>query len=164
MVQYTGCMEHYAHLQEEFVVVAAPLAQVERVMTEQPLMLRWMSPAVRFEPLEGWSFARGARWRLTLTGLGRVLEASYIVYDRQPGLILWAFDGFWEGFDAWHWRPYQDNLKHTLIQNRIEYNLRIPIIDLLWPATVGPLMGWDARVQMRRLKRVCEEDAVGEQA
>ncbi|MGB9633395.1 MAG: SRPBCC family protein [Chloroflexaceae bacterium] len=151
-------MEHqYTYLQEEFVVVEAPLERVEAVMTERALMTRWMSPAVRFEPLETWSFEQGARWRLTLTGLGRALEAHYVVHDRQPGLVLWAFNGFWEGFDAWHWRPFQGHAGRTLIQNRIEYNLSIPILDVLWPATVGPLMGWDAKVQMRRLKSVCEE-------
>lgn len=150
-------MEQHKHLLEEFIVVSAPMERVDAVMTDRALMLRWMSPAVRFEPLERWSFEQGARWRLTLTGLGRVLEASYRVYDRQPGLILWAFDGFWEGFDAWHWLPHEGSSTQTLIQNRVEYTLRIPIMDLLWPATVGPLMGWDAKVQMRRLKSVCEE-------
>lgn len=134
--------------------MAAPLARVDAVMTERALMERWMSPAVRFEPLDGWGFAAGSRWRLTLTGLGRLLEASYVVHERSPGLILWAFEGFWEGFDAWHWRPQGEG--RTLIQNRIEYELRLPALDLIWPATVGPLMGWDAKVQMERLKGVCE--------
>lgn len=143
------------HLLEEFVVVTAPIERVEAVMTEQALMERWMSSAVRFTPLEGWGFAQGARWHLTLTGLGRLLEAHYVVHERSPGLILWAFDGFWNGFDAWHWRPAGAGT--TLIQNRIEYTLRQPILDVVWPATVGPLMGWDARTQMQRLKQVCEE-------
>lgn len=143
------------HLLEEFVLVTAPMERVEAVMTEQALMRRWMSPAVRFTPLEGWSFAEGARWQLTLTGLGRLLEAHYIVHERRPGLILWSFDGFWQGFDAWHWRPAGEG--QTQIQNRIEYSLRLPILDVVWPATLGPLMGWDARTQMQRLKHVCEE-------
>lgn len=126
-------------------------------MTERDLMLRWMSPAVRFEPLNGWRFEMGDRWRLTLTGLGDLLYADYVVYERRPGLVLWAFDGFWEGFDAWHWLPSPVEPAHTIIQNRIEYELRVPGLDLIWPLTVGPLMDWDADVQMQRLKRVCEE-------
>lgn len=148
-------MQQHIHLQEEFVVVGAPMERVEAVMSERALLERWMSPAVRFEPVGAWSFAAGTRWRLTLTGLGRLLEASYVVHERAPGLILWAFEGFWEGFDAWHWRPHGTG--RTLIQNRIEYELRLPALDLIWPATVGPLMGWDARVQMERLKSVCED-------
>ena len=147
-------MEQRTRLLEEFVLVAAPLARVETVMTDQGLMRRWMSGAVQFTPLDGWRFDQGAPWRLTLTGLGRLLEASYVVHERRPGLILWAFDGFWEGFDAWHWLP--QGPRQSLIQNRIEYVLRHPAIDLIWPATVGPLMGWDARVQMQRLRHVCE--------
>jgi Polyketide cyclase / dehydrase and lipid transport len=143
------------HLLEEFIIVTAPLERVEAVMTEQALMQRWMSSAVRFTPLGSWSFAEGSRWHLTLTGLGRLLEAHYTVQERRPGLILWAFDGFWQGFDAWHWRPAGDD--QTLIQNRVEYTLRLPILDVVWPATVGPLMGWDARTQMQRLKQICEE-------
>lgn len=124
-------------------------------MTDRALMERWMSPAVVFSPLDGWRFDTGAPWRMQLRGLGSLLDAGYIVADRQPGLILWAFDGFWEGFDAWHWRSLDDG--RTLIQNRIEYNLRVPGLDLIWPLTIGPLMGRDADVQMQRLKRVCEQ-------
>jgi hypothetical protein len=150
-------MKDFAFLQEEFVVVDAGMDRVEQVMTEQRLMQSWMSSAVQFAPTEGpWSLAQGTRWQLGLTGLGRLLEANYIVYQRQPGLIIWAFDGFWEGLDAWKWMPYQHNTAQTLIQNRIEYDLKIPALDLIWPATIGPLMGWDAKVQMRRLKHVCE--------
>lgn len=150
-------MNAYEHLLEEFIAVRAGMERVGAVMTDERLMRRWMSPAVQFTPLEGWHFERGARWRLTLTGLGRLLEANYVVFERQPGLILWAFDGFWEGFDAWHWLPMAADPQQTMIQNRIEYTLKIPGLDLIWPMTVGPLMGWDAHVQMRRLKAVCEE-------
>ncbi len=145
------------HLLEEFVVVNAPMERVEQVMTDEPLMRRWMSPAVQFKPAHNWSFAQGERWSLTLTGVGDILRANYIVHERRPGLVLWYFNGFWEGFDAWHWMPDQNHAGHTLIQNRIEYELCIPGLDLLWPLTVAPFMGWDARVQMQRLKQVCEE-------
>lgn len=148
-------MEHQTHLLEEFIVVDAPMARVELALTEGAHMLRWMSGAVQFTPLDGWRFDQGARWHLTLTGLGRLLEAHYVVHERRQGLILWAFDGFWEGFDAWHWLPAAPG--QTTIQNRIEYTLRLPIVDVLWPATVGPLMGWDAQAQMQRLKQVCEQ-------
>lgn len=147
-------METTAHVLEEFVVVSAPLERVEAVMTERVLMQRWMSGAVQFTPLDGWRFEQGAPWRLTLAGLGRSLEATYLVHERRPGLILWQFDGFWEGFDAWHWMAH--GVGQTLIQNRIEYRLRVPVLELVWPATVGPLMGWDAKVQMQRLRQVCE--------
>jgi hypothetical protein len=145
------------HLLEEFVVVHAPMERVEQVMTEEPLMRRWMSPAVQFKPARNWSFNQGEHWSLTLTGVGDVLRANYVVHERRPGLVLWYFNGFWEGFDAWHWMPDKHHAGHTLIQNRIEYELRIPGLDLIWPLTVAPLMGWDAKVQMQRLKQVCEE-------
>lgn len=149
-------MSDTMQLLEEFVVVGAPMPAVERVMTEQALMVRWMSPAVRFEPHNDWGFATGDRWKLTLTGLGDLLKADYVVHERRPGLVLWAFNGFWEGFDAWHWMPDPANPQQTIIQNRVEYELRVPGLDLIWPLTVAPFMGWDARVQMQRLKQVCE--------
>ncbi|PDW04360.1 SRPBCC family protein [Candidatus Viridilinea mediisalina] len=145
----------YRHLMEEFVVVNAAPERVEAVMTEHDRMVRWISRSVQFTPLDGWHFEQGARWRLTLTGLGRLMEAHYSVYERRPGLILWAFRGFWEGFDAWHWMQHGND--QTLIQNRIEYNICIPGLSLVWPLTIGPLMDWDAQVQMQRLKQVCEE-------
>lgn len=151
-------MEPDRYLLEEFIIVSADMARTEAVMSERSLMERWMSGAVRFEPVDGWRFDQGARWKLTLTGLGRLLEARYVVHERRPGLILWSFEGFWSGFDAWHWLPQGPG--QTLIQNRIEYSLRLPALDLIWPATVGPLMGWDARAQMQRLKHVCEERTV----
>lgn len=148
-------MSDFPHIQEEFVVVRADMARVEAVMTERDLTERWMSRAVRFAPVGAWSFEQGAQWHLQLTGLGRLFEAAYVVYERRPGLILWAFEGFWEGFDAWQWMPAADR-PATIIQNRLEYTLRIPGLAQLWPATIGPLMGWDARVQMERLRDVCE--------
>lgn len=153
--RYNQCMNSAMQTQETFVLVQADMARVEAVMTEQSLMQRWMSSAVRFVPRDGWSFAVGARWQLQLTGVGQLLEADYVVHERRPGLILWAFYGFWEGFDAWHWLPHTDPA-HTLIQNRIEYQIMIPGIAQVWPFTIGPLMDWDARVQMERLQRVCE--------
>ncbi len=146
----------FPHLLEEFVVVNAAMDRVETVMTDETLMKRWMSPAVQFIPLDGWNFATGARWRLQLTGVGTLLEAGYLVVERRPGLILWAFDGFWEGFDAWQWLPWQGNPDQTLIHNRIEYRLRVPGLDLIWPLTIAPLMKLDAQAQMVRLRQVCE--------
>ncbi len=146
----------FPHLLEEFVVVNAAMDRVETVMTDETLMKRWMSPAVQFTPLDGWNFATGARWRLRLTGVGPLLEAGYLVVERRPGLILWAFDGFWEGFDAWQWLPWQGNPDQTLIHNRIEYRLRVPGLDLIWPLTIAPLMKLDAQAQMVRLRQVCE--------
>jgi hypothetical protein len=148
-------MSELPQLQEVFTIVAAAMDRVELVMTGRSLMAGWMSPAVRFEPLDGWRFDRGARWRLTLAGLGSALEADYIVFARRPGLILWAFSGFWEGFDAWQWRPHGPG--QTLIQNRIEYRLNMAALSVIWPVTLGPLMGWDAQAQMNRLRHVCEE-------
>lgn len=75
----------YNHLLEEFVVVTASLERVEAVMTEHELMQRWMSGAVQFAPLDGWRFDQGARWRLSLSGLGRLLEADYTVHERRQG-------------------------------------------------------------------------------
>ncbi len=150
----------FPHLLEEFVVVNATMDRVETVMTDETLMKRWMSPAVQFTPLDGWNFATGARWRLRLTGVGPLLEAGYLVIERRPGLILWAFDGFWEGFDAWQWLPWQGNPDQTLIHNRVEYRLRVPGLDLIWPLTIAPLMKLDAQAQMVRLRQVCEETVV----
>ena len=141
--------------QETFVEVNVSEERVTAVMTEEALMRRWMSPAVQFAPLAEWSFAEGARWRMQISGTGRLLQADYVVYERRPNLILWSFDGFWQGFDAWHWFPRTAN--QTIIQNRLEYALNIPGLAQLWPLTIGPLMGWDAEVQMQRLKTVCEE-------
>jgi hypothetical protein len=149
-------MSELPHLQEDFVIVRAGMERVGAVMTAQALMERWISPAVRFVPLDGWRFDQGARWKLRLPGLGGLIEADYMVFERREGLILWAFDGFWEGFDAWHWQPQGEG--KTLIQNRIEYRVKLAGLSLVWPVTIGPVMGWDADVQMGRLKSVCEDD------
>ncbi len=143
------------HILEEFTLVHAPMEAVDRIMTEKPLMDRWASPSVQFKPRNGWSFEKGAQWRLTLTGLGPLLSADYVVYDRQPGLILWYYNGFWEGCDAWHWWQVPTAPQHqTIIQNRLEYELRIPGLELIWSSVMVPLMQFDARIQMMRLQRV----------
>lgn len=144
------------YVMEEFVVVNAPMDSVEEVITSRELMRRWASPSVQFTPKGEWSFEEGSEWTLTLTGLGMLLPAHYVVYERRPGLILWSYTGFWEGFDAWHWMPNVHRREQTIIQNRLEYRLRVPLLHIVWSAVMVPLMNWDARIQMKRLKGVCE--------
>ncbi len=151
------------YIQEEFIIVDVPMQMVETVMTDRDLMRRWMSPAVQFTPVNGWQFDEGARWQLGLTGLGNVLTADYVVCERREGLILWHYTGFWHGYDAWHWFALPQNPdQQTVIQNRLEYTLDIRWLDPIWPFTFVPFMDWDARVQMQRLKQVCETASIQE--
>jgi hypothetical protein len=154
------------NLLEEFIDIDAPFDTIDRVMTDEALMRRWMSPAVRFRPSDGggWGFEEGRRWQLELSGVGPLLRADYVVHARREGLILWAFDGFWEGFDAWHWwRDPREPQRKTIVQNRIEYEIRNPLAQALW-TPVGLAMEWDARVQMRRLQEICERHYAGAHA
>lgn len=144
------------YILEDFTVGNAPMEAVDRIITDRDLMKRWASPTVQFTPRNGWTFEQGAEWTLTLTGLGPLLKANYVVYDRKPGLILWYYNGFWEGFDAWHWWRAPNNPQHqTIIQNRLEFELRVPGLDIIWLPIMTPLMRLDMRIQMQRLHGVC---------
>jgi hypothetical protein len=75
------------------------------------------------------------------------------VVEREPGLIVWAFEGFFNGRDRWECCPDGDS---TQLLNRFEFEIPNPLVrnGFYWFAA-----RWterDMAAQLQRLKQVAE--------
>jgi hypothetical protein len=135
-------------------VINANATQVERCFTELALMHQWLNPALRCEPIGGtWSTAIGAKSRFVIqVPLLRPALISTVV-EREPGLVVWEFDGFFRGRDRWEAQPQE---KGTLLLNRFEFNIPNPIVQFGFNQFAVLWTKADMESQLRRLKQVAE--------
>lgn len=138
---------------EHSIAISASASQVEQCLTRQDLMHRWLNPALRCDPIGDWSTELGAKSRFVIqVPLWQPALVSTVV-ERQPGLIVWAFEGFFAGRDRWECTPESAG---TRLLNRFEFEIPNPVIQagFNWFAA-----GWtqrDMAAQLRRLKQVAE--------
>lgn len=133
--------------------IAASATAVERCWTERSLMHQWLNPALRCTPVGPWSveLGRQMRFEIQLPLLRPALLSTVI--ERSPGLVVWGFEGFFEGRDRWECRPDGEG---TTLLNRFEFSIPNPLVA--WGfRTVA--QGWterDMAAQLQRLKQVAE--------
>ncbi|MBE9137203.1 SRPBCC family protein [Nodosilinea sp. LEGE 07088] len=135
--------------------VRASATDVERCLTDLDLMHRWLNPALRCEPIGDWSTALGARSRfiIQLPGWQPVLFSTVI--EREPGLVVWAFEGFFNGQDRWECRP---ELEGTQLLNRFEFEIPNPIVKAGFNWFAAEWTQRDMAAQLNRLKQVAETE------
>lgn len=139
---------------EQSIQIKANTTVVERCITEQKLMHRWLNPALRCEPVGDWSTDVGSRSRfvIQIPILAPTLES--VVIERSPGLIVWGFKGFFQGSDRWSCQPTPQG---TNLINRFEFEIPNPIIRWGFHTFAERLTKEDMQAQLRRLKKVAEE-------
>lgn len=139
---------------EQSIEIRAAATLVERCIADRTLMHKWLNPLLRCEPVGEWDTAIGSRslfiiqiplWQPTLES---------IVLEREPGLIVWGFDGFFKGCDRWECQP---QIQGTLLINRFEFEIPNPLIRYGFNRFAAPWTQKDMKDQLRRLKRVAEE-------
>jgi Polyketide cyclase / dehydrase and lipid transport len=139
---------------EQSIQIKASATAVERSITELDLMHRWLNPSLRCEPL-------GDRWDTNLGAQSRfVLQIPLIkpclistVLAREPGLIVWGFEGFFKGCDRWECQPQE---KGTLLINRFEFEIPNPLIAFGFDRFAATWTKTDMENQLLRLKAVAE--------
>jgi Polyketide cyclase / dehydrase and lipid transport len=141
---------------EQSVLIHASATTVERCITRLDLMHRWLNPALRCEPVGAWSTVLGSRSRFVIQMplLRPALKCT--VVDRRPGLVVWQFDGFFQGRDRWECQPEPEG---TLLLNRFEFNIPNAIVRFGFQTFAAQLTQADMQAQLRRLKRVAEREA-----
>jgi hypothetical protein len=77
-----------------------------------------------------------------------------VVVEREPGLIVWEFRGFFKGRDRWECQP---TLKGTRLLNCFQFEVPNPIVRFGFNTFAANLTAQDMQAQLRRLKRVAEE-------
>lgn len=138
---------------EQEIQIQAPSATVERCITDRVLMHRWLNPALRCDPIGEWSTELGSRSRfvIQIPGWEPALEST--VVEREPGLVVWAFAGFFQGRDRWVCQPQGQG---TLLQNRFEFEISNPLVRYGFDWFAATWTRQDMQAQLRRLKQVAE--------
>ncbi|OKH22826.1 polyketide cyclase [Hydrococcus rivularis NIES-593] len=139
---------------EQSVQINASSTIVERCITDLDLMHRWLNPVLRCQPVGEWSTKIGSRSRFIIKI--PVIEPTLksVVVEREPGLIVWEFDGFFKGRDRWECQP---NPKGTQLINRFEFEIPNPLIGWGFDRFAANWTKNDMKAQLKRLKRVAEE-------
>lgn len=139
---------------EQSIHVNASATAVENCITDQKLMHRWLNPALRCEPIGEWSTEVGSQSRFVIQVPLVQPTLNSVVIEREPGLIVWGFAGFFKGRDRWECQPSE---KGTLLINRFEFDIPNPIIRYGFETFAATWTRQDMQAQLRRLKRVAEE-------
>jgi hypothetical protein len=139
---------------EQSIQINATATVVERCITEQALMHRWLNPVLRCEPVGAWSTDVGSKSRfvIQIPVIKPTLDST--VVKRQPGLVVWEFQGFFKGRDTWECQPID---KGTRLVNRFEFEIPNPLVSWGFQTFAQNWTKEDMQAQLQRLKRVAEQ-------
>jgi hypothetical protein len=139
---------------EQSIQINASAIVVEQCITDRLLMHRWLNPSLRCEPIGDWSTKVGSQSRfvIQIPVLQPTLRST--VVEREPGLVVWQFEGFFQGRDRWECQP---EVRGTCLLNRFEFEIPNPIVRFGFNTFAAQWTKDDMEAQLRRLKRVAEE-------
>jgi hypothetical protein len=140
---------------EQSIKINAPATLVEQCLTDLTLMHQWLNPVLRCEPVgKVWSTEVGSRSRFIIQIPVIKPTLNTVVLERQPGLIVWGFKGFFQGSDRWECQPLP---KGTLLVNRFEFKIPNPVVSWGFNTFAASWTKADMKAQLKRFKRVSEE-------
>lgn len=139
---------------EQSIQINASATVVEYCITDQILMHRWLNPVLRCEPVGKWSTQVGSRSRFVINIPLLQPTLKSVVLEREPGLVVWGFKGFFQGLDRWECQPADQG---TLLLNRFEFEIPNPLVSWGFKTFAAHWTQNDMKAQLRRLKRVAEE-------
>ncbi len=139
---------------EQSIQINASATVVEYCITDRALMHRWLNPTLRCEPVGEWSTDVGSRSRFVIQIPKIAPTLDTVVVERQPGVIVWGFEGFFQGCDRWECQPVAQG---TRLLNRFEFTIPNPLIRWGFNTFAEHWTKEDMQAQLRRLKRVAEE-------
>jgi Polyketide cyclase / dehydrase and lipid transport len=139
---------------EQSIQIKASATVVDKCITDLALMQRWLNPALKCEPIGEWGTSVGSRSKFTIQIPGIKPTLKNVVLAREPGLIIWGFDGFFKGKDRWECEP---NERGTRLVNCFEFNIPNKLVAWGFDVFAAKLTKSDMEAQLRRLKQVAEE-------
>lgn len=139
---------------EQTIDIQASATVVEQCITDLGLMRRWLNPALRCEPVGEWSTQLGSRSRFIVQIPLLQPTLKNRIVEREPGLVVWEFNGPLRGRDRWECQPYPNG---TQLLNRFEFEIPNPIIRWGFNTFAARWTEADMKAQLRRLKRVAEQ-------
>jgi hypothetical protein len=141
------------HVFEQSIAIQTSAAVVEQCLTDLVLMHQWLNPALRCEPIGVWSTDLGSRSQFTIRTPVWSPSLQSTVVEREPGLIVWQFEGFFQGQDRWECRPVATG---TVLLNRFEFEIPNPLVNLGFNWLAANWTQKDMQAQLKRLKQVAE--------
>ncbi len=139
---------------EQSIQINASATVVERCITDRALMHRWLNPALKCEPVGDWSSELGSQSRFIIQVPLLQPTLKSVVIEREPGLVVWEFKGFFKGRDRWECNP---ELHGTRLVNRFEFEIPNPIVRFGFNTFASTWTQDDMKAQLRRLKQVAED-------
>ena len=140
---------------EQSITIRTNSTTVERCFTDLVLMNSWLNPILRCEASENtaWSTKLGAKSHFVIQiPVFKPVLISTIV-EREPGLVVWEFDGFFQGRDRWEVQPQDQG---SLLINRFEFTIPNPIVAFGFNTFAAKWTKADMAAQLQRLKQVAE--------
>ncbi|NJK36755.1 MAG: SRPBCC family protein [Oscillatoriales cyanobacterium RM2_1_1] len=138
---------------QQSIQIRSSATVVERCITEQDLMHQWLNPALRCDPIGEWNTEVGGRFRFVIQIPMLQPALKSVVLEREPGLIVWGFDGFFKGSDRWECQPQETG---TRLVNQFEFEIPNPLIAFGFNRFAATWTKTDMEAQLRRLKQVAE--------
>jgi hypothetical protein len=139
---------------EQRIEIQASATIVEQCFTDLELMQRWLNPVLRCEPIAEWATEIGSKSRFVLQIPLLKPTLRNVVIQREPGLVVWEFTGFFKGRDRWECQPIETG---TLLINCFEFTIPNPLVNWGFQLFAARWTGADMQAQLRRLKQVAEE-------
>lgn len=139
---------------EQSIQIKASAIAVDKCITDLSLMQRWLNPMLKCEPIGEWRTAVGSKSKFTIQIPVIQPTLRNVVLVREPGLIIWGFDGFFKGKDRWECQP---NGRGTILINQFEFNIPNRLVAWGFDRFAATLTKADMEAQLRRLKLVAEE-------
>ncbi|MGK7922337.1 MAG: SRPBCC family protein [Trichodesmium sp.] len=144
----------FSQVFEQSILIRASATVVERCFTDNILMHKWLNPMLRCQPIGKWDTFVGCRSRFIINIPFLQPSLYSVVAEREPGLIVWEFQGFFRGRDRWECQPEPEG---TRLLNRFEFEIPNPLIQFGFNQFAASWTKADMEAQLRRLKRVAEE-------
>ena len=141
---------------QQSVWIDAAVAVVDRCITDRELMHHWLNPLLRCDPVGEWNTEVGSesRFLIQIPLLQPSLKST--VVERQVGLVVWEFDGFFVGRDRWECTPEDDG---TRLVNTFTFEIPNPLVQFGFNTFAAGLTKADMQAQLQRLKAVAEADS-----
>lgn len=139
---------------EQRIEIQASATIVEQCFTDLELMHRWLNPVLRCEPIAEWTTEIGSKSRFVIQIPLLKPTLRNVVIQREPGLVVWEFTGFFKGRDRWECQPIEAG---TLLINCFEFTIPNPLVNWGFQLFAAKWTGGDMQAQLRRLKQVAEE-------
>ncbi|ELR97876.1 SRPBCC family protein [Gloeocapsa sp. PCC 73106] len=138
---------------EQAIAIQAKPQVVEHCLTDQTLMHRWLNPLLSCEAIGEWSTELNSRsrFKINLPFWQPALESKVIA--REDGLIMWEFQGFFQGRDRWECQPIPEG---TLLVNRFEFTIPNPLVSFGFNLFAASLTKKDMEAQLKRVKIIAE--------